>query len=327
MVSKGPKRRTKDQHYVPRLHLQHFCGESPKNMVWTYSKGNRKPRPSRVEETGFQKNYYSVRSEDGAYVDDIDDKLTEIENEAMAGYRRLLSGELPEGQERANFAMFLATSYSRSPSLIRSYAEAFARSAQLRMRMHAEKPDRFNRFLDAMERDTGNRIENRDEVFAFINDPTRYTLEVSEKRGLRAIGIADELAPLLYDRYWHVVEAVGETFITSDNPVFRWVPRESIHPMLGDGGFKNVRAEISYPLSSTKILVMSGTRLGEGVLYASAQHVWSLNRMRAANAEDLLFADRKDDRISALAYEFRDERPRMMIGHHYAEDVEVNLGR
>lgn len=327
MVSKVEKRRTKDQHYVPRLHLQHFCGESPKNMIWTYSKRGRKPRPSRVEETGFQKNYYSVRGDDGAYFDDIDNKLTEIENESRAPYRRLLSGELPEGQERANFAMFVTTSFARSPSLIRSYAEAFGRSAQLQMRMQAEKHNEFNLLIDAMERDTGNYVEDRDELFAFINDPSRYRIEVSEKRGLRAIGIADKLAPLLYERYWHVVEATGGTFLTSDNPVYRWVPRDSIHPIFGDGGFKNPRAEITFPLSSTRMLVISGVRLGEGLLYANSKHVWNLNRMRSANAEELIFADRKDDRISALVEEFKDERPRMMVDHDYARDIEVSLHR
>lgn len=307
--------------------MRHFRGESPKNMVWTYSKSGRKPRPSRVEETGFQKNYYSVRTEDGTYVDDIDDKLAEIENEAVAPYRRLLSGEIPEGQERANFAMFVATSYSRSPSLIRSYAEAFGRSAQLRMRMHAESRDRFDQFMDTMERDTENRVENRDEVFAFINDPSRYSLEVSEKRGLPAIGVADKLGPILYERHWNIVDAVAESFITSDNPVCCWVPRESIHPIYGDGGFKNLRAEVTFPLSSTKMLLIGGPRPRDEILCASPEHVWILNRMRAANAEDLLFAERKDDRVSALAHEFRDERPRMMIGHRYAQDVEVNLSR
>jgi hypothetical protein len=62
-------------------------------MIWTYSKGGRKPRPSRVEETAFQKNYYSVRGEDGTYIDVIDHKLTEIESEAATPYRQLLSGE------------------------------------------------------------------------------------------------------------------------------------------------------------------------------------------------------------------------------------------
>jgi hypothetical protein len=181
--------------------------------------------------------------------------------------------------------------------------------------------------MDAMERDTGNSAQNRDEVFAFINDPSRYTLSVSEKRGLGAIGVADKLAPLLYERYWHIVEAVGETYITCDNPVYRWVPQESIHPIYGDGGFQNVRAEITFPLSSTKMLLISSTKLDKDILYANAQHVWDLNRMRASNAEDLLFANRKDDRIAGLAHEFRDERPRMVIGHEYAEDVDINLSR
>jgi hypothetical protein len=67
----------------------------------------------------------------------------------------------------------------------------------------------------------------------------------------------------------------------------------------------NARAEITFPLSSTKMLVMTGAQLGSGILYVDRESVWNLNRLRAANAEDLLFADRKDDRFSALAQEFK----------------------
>lgn len=268
-----------------------------------------------------------MRGEDGSYIDDVDEKLAEIENAAAAPYRKLLRDEIPRGQDRADFAMFIATSFSRSPALIRSHAEAYARSAQLRMRMYAENRERFDQLVDKMEHDTGQRIEQRDEVFAFINDPERYGLEVTEKRGLVAIGVADELAPLFYERHWYVVDAVGETFITSDNPVQRWVPRDSIHPILGDGGFKNERAEVSYPLSPSRLLVISGQRFDRTRIQAGPQQVWNFNRMRAANAEDLLFADRLDERLSALIHEFRDERPRMSIDHPYARDVEIKLIR
>ena len=78
MPAEKPKKRTKDQHYVPRLHLQHFCGESPKNMIWTYSKSRGTARPSRIEETGFQKNYYSMKDDEGNFRDEIESLLADI---------------------------------------------------------------------------------------------------------------------------------------------------------------------------------------------------------------------------------------------------------
>ena len=327
MFTPTATKRTKDQHFVPRLHLQHFCGDAPKNMVWIYSKRRDRPRPSRIEETGFQKNYYSVRTDDGVYHDGIDDMLTQIENKAAAPYRELLTGGVPSGQARADFAVFVATCYSRSPAQIRGWAEAAARAAQIQMRMSAETRRRFDRMTDAMERDTGKAIPDRDRAFAFINDPSRYTLGISEKRGLQAIGVADTIAPLLYERSWVIADAIAGRFVTSDNPVCRWVPAETVSPVYGDGGFKNPRAQVSFPLSSTKLLIIAGVPQVEGLLPISGDEVLNFNRMRAAYAEDLLFADRKDEAISAMAREFRDQRPRIAIGHPYAEDIEVQLTR
>lgn len=327
MPAGKPKKRTKDQHYVPRLHLQHFCGESPKNMIWTYSKSRGTARPSRIEETGFQKNYYSMKDDEGNFRDEIESLLADIEAKASAPYLRLLAGEIPTGQDRADFAVFLASCYSRSPAIIRSFAEGYARMAHLQLRLNTSTRTQFDNLMDRMERDTGEKVEDRDEVFSLINDPTRYSIGISEKRGLKAIELADSLAPLLFQRIWHVVESVAGRFITSDNPICRWVPPDSIHPIYGDGGFKNGRAEISFPLSSTRMLVMSGKQLGEGVLYAGSATVAGLNRMRAAEAEEFLYADCKDERITAFASEFKEKRSRMIIGMEEAQEVEVNVTR
>ncbi|WP_295560190.1 DUF4238 domain-containing protein [uncultured Sphingomonas sp.] len=327
MATNKSQSRAKAQHYVPRLHLQHFRGHSPKNMIWTYSKSRETARPSRIEETGLQKNYYSLLDDSGSYNDTIDQMLQEIESKAAEPYRSLLAGNIPHGQERANFAVFIASCFSRSPALIRSYAESMARMMQLELRLNARDLVSFNRLADSMERDTGEKINNREEAFEFLNDPSRYTLGVSEKLGLRAIGIADSIAPLLFERPWNIVIAIGDRFITSDNPVYRWVPRDSVHPFYGDGGFKNPRAEVSFPLSTKSMLIIGGDFDEERSIFASAENVQSLNRMRAANAEEFLFADRKDDQISALAREYKSERPRMAIGHELAQDVDVDIKR
>ncbi len=296
-------------------------------MIWTYSKSRGIARPSRIEETGFKKNFYSIRDESGQYQDDIDNMLTDIENRAIRPYDRLLAGEIPTGQERADFSTFLATSFTRSPALIRSYAEASARMKTFEIRVNANDRTRFDRMIDRMERKTGNKIRDRKEVFEFINDPSRYKIGISEKSGLRAIGIADSLAPMLFDRHWHIIESVTDSFITSDNPVCRWVPSDSVHPIYGDGGFANRRAEISYPLSKRRLLLLTGEPLGQSVLYAGSQAVRLQNELRAIEAEDNVFADRKDESISALISRHKDRRPRSHIGAIEANDFEVDISR
>jgi hypothetical protein len=319
--------RTRDQHFVPQLHLKHFRGEVPKNMIWTYSKVRGIVRPSRIQETGFKKNFYSVQDEGGVYFDDIDNMLTDIENRSTDPYHKLLSGEIPTGQERADFSVFLATSFTRSPALIRSFAESSARMSTLEVRMNAKDRNRFDGMIDRIERETGEALFDRDAAFEFINDPRRYTIGISEKSGLKAIGIADKLAPMLFDRHWHVIESVAEPFITCDNPVCRWVPPDSVHPIYGDGGFVNRRAEISYPLSARRLLLLTGEPIGQSILYANTQAVWSQNELRVMDAEDHVFADRKDESITALVKKYKDHRPRSHIGASEANDFEVSITR
>lgn len=296
-------------------------------MIWTYSKSRGTALPSRIEETGYQKNFYSIIDADGEYRDEIDKLLQGIESSAAAPYRQLLTGDIPEGQARADFAVFVATCFTRSPAFIRAYAEATARAMQLELRMNAQDLSSFNRLVDDMEQATGELIEDREEAFRFLNDPTRYTLGVSEKVGLKAIGVADDLTPLLMNRRWNIAIASADTFITSDNPVYRWVPPETIHPFYGCGGFKNARAEVSFPLSSSMMLIIGDGLPSEGQVLIDSHDVYSLNRMRAANAEEFLYADSKDDRFIKLAADFSDQKPRMTIGHRFATDVEVNVKR
>ncbi|MFD1786529.1 DUF4238 domain-containing protein [Sphingomonas floccifaciens] len=323
----GQVKRTKDQHYVPQMHLRHFRGDSPKNMIWTYSKSRGTVRPSRVEETGFKKNFYSVRAGNGDYVDDLDTLLGGIESKAAPVYERLLAGEIPDGQDRADFAAFVATCYSRSPALIRAYAESIARMEVLELRVRAQNPASFNQLMNELERETGCAVEDRAAVMKFINDPSRYSIGVSEKLGLRAIAIADELTPILFERTWNVVTALDGYFITCDNPVYRWVPANTAHAIYGDGGFMNGRAEITLPLSATKMLLIGGHTSEGGDHAIGWRTLEQLNRMRAANAEEFLFANCKDDRIATLAHEFSNSRPRMRIGMKAANDFEVKVRR
>src|SRR4051812_20685393 len=116
------QKRTKNQHYVPRLHLRRFLSEAPKNMIWTYDKQRGTMRPSRIEETGNQNNFYSVQREDGSYNDVLDLWLQGVESDAARPYEELLKGNIPTGQAKADFSVFVSSLYARSPALIRANA-------------------------------------------------------------------------------------------------------------------------------------------------------------------------------------------------------------
>lgn len=138
MKSSNP--RPKSQHYVPRMMLEKFAGDSPKNMVWVYDLDQRKARPSKPKNTAKQSNLYSPVGPDGQRVDHMEKALSDVESAATDPYMRLLSGEIPRGMARAEFAFFIALQYLRSPRHIRSVAEGDARIMHRMMMMRT--PDK-----------------------------------------------------------------------------------------------------------------------------------------------------------------------------------------
>jgi hypothetical protein len=288
-------------------------GERPKNMIWTYDNQKASSRPSRVEETGHQANFYSVQAEDGTWVDDLDRALQKIENVAEIPYEMLLAGEIPSGQRKADFAHFVGSLYSRSPAAINASARGYAQFLEHLLDMQCTDRASFDVFMDRFEKDSGNSDTDRDELFAFMKDKERYWIEVSQKRGLNIVAIADELAQLFYDRNWYLVDAFEDFYISSDSPVFRWVSEEYSDPLRGDGGFANPMAEVSVPLSPRRMLLITGQHIAQEHIVVPAEHVWELNKARAIEAERFLYSHVRDDRVMKLAVEHNATRERFVI--------------
>jgi hypothetical protein len=106
--------RPKKQHYVPQRNLRHFVGGDPPGMVWTYDVDTRRVAPSLPSETGAEMNFYSVRDESGQWRADIERPFSSIETKAAEPYERLMNGDIPTGQARRDFSIFIATLYARS---------------------------------------------------------------------------------------------------------------------------------------------------------------------------------------------------------------------
>lgn len=314
------KKRTKNQHYVPRLHLKHFVGESPRGMIWTYDMRREKTRPSKIDSTGAQNNYYSVQKDDGTYIDLIDDWLTDVEGKAVAGYELLLSGKIPTEQARMDFSTFVASQYARSPANFRTYAEMMGQFVQLLAQMRMGTREQFDRFLDEYERETGAITVSRDELFEFQNDPSRYKILVDRKQALTAMQISDRLQMIFFERRWYVVIAETDFFITCDSPIYR--EAENDGGPFGDGGFMNPKAHITFPLSPTHLLLITGQQnlVSGDVALVPRSTVWDMNAARAIGAENFLYSHLRDERVSGLAKKFKDARRGMRLsGGPYAE--------
>jgi hypothetical protein len=99
----------KGQHFIPRLHLQHFTGDNPKGQVWTYDAPSGRAWSAIPEETAVQTHFYSAERDGGSMDTRIEEFLSTVEGAAAPVYECLLKGAIPkDSQERMSFAQFLA---------------------------------------------------------------------------------------------------------------------------------------------------------------------------------------------------------------------------
>ena len=330
MATKQKAPRPKRQHFVPRMHLKHFVGVSPKNMIWTYDTARENWRSSIVEKTTMQSNFYSAEDSEGNFNDDLEIALGEIETAAAPAYENLLQGNIPTGDRRAAFSMFVATLYLRTPAMVNAAARLSAELMQIELAHTLQSERAFKHLSRRMKEGGEGEIGDRQKLLDFVSDPNRYSLGISQKRGLSVLAGAEELAPLMYYRSWYIAEAIDGYFITSDHPVFKFVSPEYTSRQYGDGGFKNAKAEISIPLSPRFMLLMHGQDERASLigphLKLPSEFVTELNMMRAASADRYIYSPQRNPFLEEVALKHRENRAGVTVGYPGARPV-VNIKR
>lgn len=308
------KPRPKRQHYVPRFYLEHFADIN--GMVWSYDLQAESIRPATPENTAVETNFYSVIDAEGEHNDEIENWLQGVEGKASELYPKVLRGERLQGQEKADFAVFIASLFTRSPAIVTAYAELMGKFAQHITDLTMRNRTQFDTEMDRYDADRGVTTsgKERDELFEFAKDKTRYFVEVDKKRGLEALAGTDHLTPIFYDMTWAVFESKDQHLITSDNPVVRVTPPSDHHPIYGDGGFLNKRVNVSLPLSSTRMLgLFWNDKAVVGVHPIGREAGKVYNRQRAHFSERYLYASERDSGIQALGRKYRKPGLRMEL--------------
>lgn len=213
--------------------------------------------------------------------------------------------------------MFVATLHVRTPAMINAVAAGHAQMMDFELEQMLRSRTSFEAASARFERDTGKPVGDYEALRAFISDKSQYHLAVTQKLGLSIIGAADDIAPLLYARQWVVCGALEGSFVTSDHPVYRWAPPGTRHGVYGDGGFKNRKAEITFPLSPTKLLLMFSPDEAEGPpepnVLLDREGVASANEMRVLAAERYFYSSARDDQLATLAKEHPRATPQLKI--------------
>ncbi|RWD68986.1 MULTISPECIES: DUF4238 domain-containing protein [unclassified Mesorhizobium] len=302
----------KGQHFIPRLHLQHFAGVQPKGHVWTYTKADGKKFSRMPEETAKQTHFYSVEAPDGSYDLRIEEMLARIESTAAPIYMRLINGKIPEHQDKMDMAQFLAVMVVRTPGSRKDAAEMVGRMIQIRNYATGVHDRAFNSLVHRIEQGEGRQLteESRTSLRRSLIDPSGYRLELGKEWALQHLTAADKLTPVLFQMRWRTIGAAQGFFITSDDPVVRWVEPKTWHPIYGDHGYLNKTAVVTFPLTPKVMLAMSWEDEGANA-FAGRQGVDRLNRLRALQADEYLYAHLDHEVIRRMAVATKGSRPRM----------------
>jgi hypothetical protein len=323
---------TKSQHTVPRLHLQHFAGASPAGQVWTYDSQSGRNWSKIPGETGTETHFYSLQREDGTQDTRIEDMLSEIETRAAPVYEDLLRGGIPQLNTRAriNFAEFIAMLYARTSTMRRIHAQVHSHGIQARSLAYAQNQEAFDKLIKDLEKERGESItpELKEEVRQSMLDPSGYEIEIPKRITLGALGVADKLSPIFYNMKWSLGCAEGGTFISSDNPVVRRTDSATHHPIMGDGGFINRTAEVSFPLSPHLMLIASWDTTTRDFGAFEKAHVDGLNEIRASHSDRFLYSHVRERWISDLAAKYRESKPSVkMDGFGPSKTASTKVGR
>ena len=300
------KSRPKKQHYVPRFYLANFVNS--RGMVWNYDLQLNEVRELAPENTAVETNFYSPENEDGEYFDELEEFLQLVETTAAELYPIVLEGERLNREEKEEFAIFVASLYLRSPAMVTAFAEVTGYLAQQVADATLTNRRLFESTMNDYEREHGitSTTEQRDELFKFANDK-EYTFSVDKKRGLLAIMNIESISRIMFKMTWGTFDSGNQHLITSDSPVVRHCPSDKIHPINGDGGLLNRSAQVTLPLSPSRLLYLywdSNEFLRE-VYKIRPQIARGFNRIRAYYSERYLYASKKDAGIQTLGQKFK----------------------
>ncbi len=299
----------KKQHVIPRLHLQYFTGED--GRVWTYDALSGRRWSRAPEETATEQHFYSFEQADGTLDTRLEENLARIEDRAAPIYKAILDGNVHglAPQSRMDFAHFVGLMYSRTRSVRRQAATCFGQFIQSALYAQALNPHAFNAFIRTFESRSARTLteEQRAKVREGMLDPSRFRMTVYKEVGLRAIALADKLAPIFYNMRWWLMGTTGGYYVTSDHPVVL-----EIGPGARDKGFLTPTAEVTMPLSPRTLLLMTWRQV-EYAKEIPEEHVHAANEARAQNSEQYLYAHLNDEKVASLAAEYRSARPSMHL--------------
>jgi hypothetical protein len=288
-------------------------------------------RPSPPESTAFERHFYSLKRDDGSWDTQFDEWLTGVEDKAHPIYSDLLRGVVPvdDTQEKADFALYLATIWGRTKATRRFMAEVYASHMQMLNHATASHKEIFEGHMRRLEEEFGHPIsaETREEVRKAMLDPSDWIIEIPKQRTMQGLKVIDKMTDLFFQMRWSLCFAHKGFFITSDTPIQRRVDRKTVHPIYGDHGFLNKTVQVTLALSPKITLMLTWQKTTPRYFPISEETVKGLNASLAARAERYLYCHLKHKHIQKLSRKYAGQKESFLQGFGAGHFAEVRVTR
>jgi len=149
-----------------------------------------------------------------------------------------------------------------------------------------------NKTKDISEKDIESYIDN------FIND--KYKLKWSNSLFLsRALPMIERYANIFYNMKMNIIKISSDDFfITSDNPVVHFVPKEKINFYNNCKSLMSPYTEVYAPLTNKMAIVLCRRRdIKEMIMPARKELIEITNYNISINSKDFIFSSRKEKEL------------------------------
>jgi hypothetical protein len=288
------RRPARAHHYLPVFYLSGFTlAGNRDDWLWVRDWQRRVTWRTKPENAGHRRDFNRIDCA-GVEPDVIEVILAKIESQVAPVLREVSANrKLPLGEEFSTLLYFVALQATRVPQFRSFFGEKIADMAKHRARIALSDPRYFVQFVEEMKRQGKEKPASvsRESLLAFVNDESRYTVEVPREVSIHNMfDMAQTLMPLLDSRSWSLLVAQEENadFVCSDQPVLLR-SKPPAPPFVSFG----TADEIVIPLDRRTVLV--GRLNGKSrVVEADRLRVGYLNKVMSENTDGFIYSGNKE---------------------------------
>lgn len=279
----------KRHHYLPQFYLHGFCRDG---SFWTFDRDRNEFRVQTPINTAVQKQYYSIREEDGSLDPALEQLFSQVEVETAPIIAKLDEGGALSSTEKYTLSTFAGLQHNRIPDFKKRLEEM--RRGFLETLGDDVAPATEEEIAEAPSVIPVDKAGPRVSAFELV----QHLKEMEDNPDLAhndflkmIIPTGMQIAEVLFQMNWIIAHAPSDTsFITTDCPLVTLPPRGFDPNGLVGYGIATPGAVKLMPLSSRSCLIILDQGNGFGHIEKQKRDIREINLRLAHSCDRYLIA-------------------------------------